>query len=75
MTKQYQTGIVRGLKDYLDVLGIISGENNRLPKCKYHQRPGIVSFMVGGGVDISSIIGRLEEKGLSTKEILQNENI
>jgi hypothetical protein len=67
---QYQTGIVRGLRNLQDVLSIISGEDGRLPKCKYHQRQGIVVFAAENEVDIYNVIAGLEKKGWSTKEVL-----
>ncbi len=70
MIKQYQTGIVRGLENYLEVLHIISGEEGRLPKQKYHSRQGIVVFTPHNKVDISDLMARLAEIGLSTKEVV-----
>ncbi len=64
---EYNIGIVKGLREYLDVLKMISGENDGLPKQKYYQRQGIVAFNVEKNIDISKLVERLEERGWTLK--------
>ena len=69
MVKQYQVGIVRGLENIQEVLGIISEREDGLLGYKYHSRPGIVSFKANGGTNIAKVLRELQKRGLSAVEV------
>jgi hypothetical protein len=66
---QYHIGGVKGLRDYLDVLGIIYKERVNSPKVKYYHKQNAVSFSTETEIDVSSLIAELEEKGLVLRAV------